>query len=663
MATSTGDARRVWSQAFVSGQAKLVAADRLLPLVHLLPHHLLDAGQLGSSTVVEVLIVALLWAEDAAPQDILERVLVCVPLGAVAEGSQTETVGLPLYGHGGVEGQEREMIGDCNGCFLLLVPSVLSHLMDQVPAMPPRHVITFSEHACGGTPCSAEAFSQWSMTDGTNGLEKKNMLYLDLDSDVLRAWVAGQALENDVFLSAGEEEWVEGDLQRSSQLLELTSCSARSRVGFSAANSTQQSSWWRECCQERAAEAWHTKCGRSQPFGIGVPAAGCGPLLVEQQAQGFAQRMRDAKAKATAKSQDVGELAAAMLQGIQQLGERLGRLEDAHAQGLPGVASVLPPPAPPPAVAHTSASARPPIRPGLASARPIAPACVGAGPQFGANVGVQYTRGLLSPSPREGAGVRSYQVALRQAQAHLLPQSGAGARGNVPLMGADSPPTRGRERGSGRVLRELLEQQHQQQSTGGGESSTTQLLVQAHEVARTIEKHPDLFTEMFNLQLIKALGADVSGTPLSAQQYAASRISFKRLETQERAFHMLAALHAHCMRGERSLMLAKTCQFMKSIEQSVQQNGAWRAGWLLTGLADPRPPPGGFQLGLAHSAELGLAASFMKEWKMLEEAAKKESEAGTAAAMTTSAREEEEEVPNGLLRRQHRQVAGALSAA
>eukprot|EP00971_Amphidinium_carterae_P246791 4901513-Amphidinium_carterae.2 len=110
------------------------------------------------------------------------------------------------------------------------------------------------------------------------------------------------------------------------------------------------------------------------------------------------------------------------------------------------------------------------------------------------------------------------------------------------------------------------------------------------------------------------------------QQYAASRVQFRRLETHERCFHMLASLHSHEMRGEYTVMLAKTCQYLKAIEQSTQQNGAWRASWLLTGLPDPRPPPGSLQQGLSHAAELGLAASYLKEWKILEETAKKESE-------------------------------------
>eukprot|EP00971_Amphidinium_carterae_P253293 5028837-Amphidinium_carterae.1 len=79
----------------------------------------------------------------------------------------------------------------------------------------------------------------------------------------------------------------------------------------------------------------------------------------------------------------------------------------------------------------------------------------------------------------------------------------------------------------------------------------------------------------------------------------------------------MAALHSHLMRGETTLMMARCCQFTKALEQSIQHNGGCRAAWLLTGLPDPRPPPGMFQQGLSHSSELGLTAAYLKELKVL----------------------------------------------
>eukprot|EP00971_Amphidinium_carterae_P065134 1290997-Amphidinium_carterae.1 len=84
--------RAAWRETFVSGQEKLIAAERLLPLIHLVPLSVLDADQVQSTAVVEALVVSLIWGSDAVPQDSLEHVLLCVPLGALGENVPVETV-------------------------------------------------------------------------------------------------------------------------------------------------------------------------------------------------------------------------------------------------------------------------------------------------------------------------------------------------------------------------------------------------------------------------------------------------------------------------------------------------------------------------------------------------------------------------------------------
>eukprot|EP00971_Amphidinium_carterae_P307021 6101479-Amphidinium_carterae.1 len=71
-----------------------------------------------------------------------------------------------------------------------------------------------------------------------------------------------------------------------------------------------------------------------------VAPPGQGVLLVEQEAHGLAQKMRAQKAKAAAKSSEVGELATAILQGMQSLGDRLAKLES----GMSGTHVGPPPP-------------------------------------------------------------------------------------------------------------------------------------------------------------------------------------------------------------------------------------------------------------------------------------------------------------------------------
>eukprot|EP00971_Amphidinium_carterae_P330700 6463869-Amphidinium_carterae.1 len=642
--------KKAWVHAFGAGQEKLIAAERLLPLVHLLPLSVLDGDPQHSAILVETFVVCLVWSEGALPHEELEQVVFCVPLGVAGEGAGVEAVGLALYGNG------REMMGDCNVTYVCGPPETLSQLLDAVPAQAPVELLTFAEHQEGGCPRAAEAFSHWSAELGD-----KCYVYLDLDSDALRAVIAGQLLEDDVFLSASEEDIFEGDPQRA--LLVLSKEQAASAAAAAPAPGAQSK---QPTVRPGAPKRGTPSVAGSQNLGgLGHAAAGRGSLLVEQQAQSLVQRMKEAKAKATAKSQEVGEVASILLSGLQQLGERMNQLEQ-RAQSPAPLRS--PPPASRGSATLTGVGQR-----GHVSARPIAPPVLGAGPQFGGVIGSQMLKkGLLAP--KETAGMRSYQSALQQAQAQLLDTHADGATGAGSLGNADVPGTRGRERGTGRALRELLQQQQ------GAVDGSTQLLMQvtmlealeslagraatkepetledlllgsskdeedASKLGASsrgstnltrwhmqVERNPELFIEMFNSQVVKALGADITGAPWSVQQYASTRVQFKRLDTHEKAFYMLAALHSHGMRGEHTLALAKTCQFMKALEQSTQQNGSWKSAWLLTGLPDPRPPPGGYQQGLSHSAELGLTAAYLKELKLLEEAAKKESDGSATGA-------------------------------
>eukprot|EP00971_Amphidinium_carterae_P319228 6345207-Amphidinium_carterae.1 len=641
-----------WRQAFVSGQEKLVVSERLLPRVHLIPHSIVNAEQPRSSAMVEAFVICLVWGENAVPADALEHAVFCVPLHAVGETTEIDAVSLPLYNNAG------ESMGDCNGAFVMGAPSLLSELREDVSAQSVAEILTFAEHPEGGLPRAAEAFALWSVPAD---LAQKCLVFLDPGNDALRALVQGAPLEDDVFLSAGEDERgeLEGDQLRAWQLLIMEQ--APGVVPPLAGSASKQPH--RVPPPRRGGTS---VAGSQNVAGLGPSSTmGRGALLGEQQAQGLVQRLREAKSKAAAKSQEVGELAAALLTGMQQLGDRLSRLEGGQALSASPLRS--PPPAPKATTPLGMASARASVAKPIAPSQP--PLKAGASPQFGGLIGGQLLeRGLLTP--KASAATRSYQTILQQAQQQLVSPLGGSAQ--VGVRDADLPPTRGRERGTGRVLRELLQQQQQ-----GTDEQTTQLLMQASmlealealsgrggrepetledlllgtnrdeedssrlgSTARgntnltrwhlQIERHPDLFVELFNSQVIKALGADITGTPWSVQQYAATRINFRRLETHERAFYMMAALHSHAMRGEHSLVLAKTCQFMKSLEQSVQQNGAWKSAWLLTGLPDPRP--GGYQQGLSHAAELGLTAAYLKELKLLEDASKKEGESAPPGA-------------------------------
>eukprot|EP00971_Amphidinium_carterae_P191784 3805240-Amphidinium_carterae.1 len=114
----------------------------------------------------------------------------------VSEGS-VPLVTLNLLNTGG------EVIGDCNASFLISTSDILGLLQDTVPGGSEAEIITFSGHPAGGLPKSSEAYLNWAQLAEMNLC---SCVYLEQDSESLRALVQGRLLEGDVFLSAAEEE-------------------------------------------------------------------------------------------------------------------------------------------------------------------------------------------------------------------------------------------------------------------------------------------------------------------------------------------------------------------------------------------------------------------------------------------------------------------------
>eukprot|EP00971_Amphidinium_carterae_P209328 4152287-Amphidinium_carterae.2 len=84
MATpSLTTARGAWKKAFADNLDKLVAAERALSVLHVVPTQLLSG--MGEDTLTEVMLVALVWGERTFPQDQIEEVIVCVPVAASDE--------------------------------------------------------------------------------------------------------------------------------------------------------------------------------------------------------------------------------------------------------------------------------------------------------------------------------------------------------------------------------------------------------------------------------------------------------------------------------------------------------------------------------------------------------------------------------------------------
>eukprot|EP00971_Amphidinium_carterae_P059171 1169896-Amphidinium_carterae.1 len=235
------------------------------------------------------------------------------------------------------------------------------------------------------------------------------LVHLEMDRDILCAQVHGQLLGGEVYLSAEEEEV--------DSVMALALLSNDEAPPAEAASSLPVK-------QSAGRGARRKAPSLAAPSLVSPP--GKGTLLAEQEVHGLAQKLRAQKAKSAAKSGDVGELATALLQGMQGLGDRLSKLEGAQAQSrIPGAC---------------------PAAPAYQAGRPLA----GAGTLRQRDLfmeGVLRLRrgGLLSPRvgghPAANAASRSYQAALAAAQTD--PSAG---------RGADAPPTRGREKGVDRAL-------------------------------------------------------------------------------------------------------------------------------------------------------------------------------------------------------------------
>ena len=101
------------------------------------------------------------------------------------------------------------------------------------------------------------------------------------------------------------------------------------------------------------------------------------------------------------------------------------------------------------------------------------------------------------------------------------------------------------------------------------------------------------------------------------------RIKFGRLEEHERFWEMLSSLHALHRSQQCDLLGARTGQFLKATQQSVNSNGSWRLAWLMTGLPDPRPRAGRAARGLSRPAEFAASVAYLRETEAFENALKR----------------------------------------
>eukprot|EP00971_Amphidinium_carterae_P097305 1925456-Amphidinium_carterae.1 len=189
------------------------------------------------------------------------------------------------------------------------------------------------------------------------------------------------------------------------------------------------------------------------------------------------------------------------------------------------------------------------------------------------------------------------------------------------LSGTDR---RGRE-GKGETLEELLFGSGD--DAGASTDSNGRLggvkgVVGMQRIAQSIDSDPERWSLLFDQSVYRALGADLTGAPWSVHRYGLEKVNFGKHADLRRFWFLLAALHALHRGGEMSLLGARIAQFLKALEVAVAMNGNWTVAWTLTGIANP-DPTSSIHGGLATPLEVATAIAFVKDTRVLEEAARK----------------------------------------
>eukprot|EP00971_Amphidinium_carterae_P336463 6472843-Amphidinium_carterae.1 len=122
---------------------------------------------------------------------------------------------------------------------------------------------------------------------------------------------------------------------------------------------------------------------------------------------------------------------------------------------------------------------------------------------------------------------------------------------------------------------------------------------------RSQEQNPLVWAGMADERASIELGSNLTGLPWSMQAYGQQRITFAaRHEHLHRMWVLLCHYHTLSRLGRHQELDLAITQGLKSVEQAVQANGAWKIAWTLTGLPDPIDRNGS---GLTHPQELSAA--------------------------------------------------------
>eukprot|EP00971_Amphidinium_carterae_P007500 148835-Amphidinium_carterae.2 len=276
------------------------------------------------------------------------------------------------------------------------------------------------------------------------------------------------------------------------------------------------------------------------------------------------------------------------------------------------------------------------------------------------------------PPPLVPAGERAFQQAIKEARG-LMPSLPA----EVPRDG-EAVPRAGRERGADSALRLAIEQGGETASAavqlamletlerlasgnggdrrqkdargdtleellfgsddpGGTQDSAGKFgsgvrgVVGMQRISQSIDAEPDRWSTLFDLNVYRSLGSDLTGAPWSCHRYGMEKINFGKHGDLKKFWFLLSTLHALHRGGKIQLLGAKIAQFLKAVEVTVVMGGHWSVSWALTGVADP-DPSSSVHGGLTTPLEVATAIAFVKDAKVLEEATKKASGGGWGSA-------------------------------
>ena len=110
------------------------------------------------------------------------------------------------------------------------------------------------------------------------------------------------------------------------------------------------------------------------------------------------------------------------------------------------------------------------------------------------------------------------------------------------------------------------------------------------------------------------IGAEVSGTPWTIEQYGKEKVPFGSHTTLQRMFLVLAKI-AHFHRTNRPRhALGMAVLGLQAVERAVRDDGAWAAAWPLTYLPDPRQAK-----GTAPQAKMATIGKMLSERDSLEQ--------------------------------------------